>query len=672
MLPKDTPSKVVTIDLTDNGNFSNFEPIPTGSSSSTSSSSSFPSPPVSIRPSAFSPTSLLSKRPNDMIAVTQSTHKHKESKREIQDFYTKPSTTKPVLPLSLPAFSSVTGLSAPASSSSLSVPSSIAALSVPSSLSSLDTLSRLRVAGKKESPAKVPNAPKVFSIPTFSSASGQQESRDSIVSPVSIDSEDEEEEDDSGYNPETIPSYFRDSYAGLRTVSANKKPSLLKSKLWRCFDRGERSKTSHYFVALCKYCHERMDGRLQRLKAHITDECSEIPEEERNLYLGESYSEDENDEVVDETESSRIAKATCNRKGGNKKRKSTFSSSPISAVIPPPPPIVEESTLVTGGGKRRVKAPKRLDLGWGPDSQWGKETSSSTSSSLATYSEHQHSTGSIYDTYPIQTQEIFDLLDEFSYGRNIQFEKEFPSLIPDDLTNVPSSSSTLPEPRLSSTARYLLSQIEEHEYLSKEDTIMENNETKENSLIYPIMVSIHGPVSVYAKTVRKELPPSSWNKVMNGNNRFAISEEYYALPQPYTNPPKTSKGGRKRVTAPSPLPTDSQIPINNSSITMWTTPLLLDCHLSGSGLPIKVSFFSSILNKQVVGFLFTYDRNELGYLVFYMDRGNVECDRIQSYELGICALEKSDKEVISLIWNSAIGEPFFMQQIKGNDEDNDR
>jgi hypothetical protein len=668
MLPKDTPSKVTTIDLTDNGNFSNFKPIPTVSSSS----SSFPSPPLAIRPLPFSPTSLLSKRPNDMIAITQSTHKHKESKREIQDFYTKPSTTNPVLPHSLPRFSSVTGLSVPASSSSLLEPSSIAALSVPSSLSSLDTLSRLPVAGKKESLAKAPNVPKVFSIPTFSSASGQRESRDIIVSPVSIDSEDEED-DDSGYNPETIPSCFRDSYAGLRTVSANKKPSLSKSKLWQCFDRGEKSKTSHYFVALCKYCRERMDGRLQRLKAHITDECFEIPEEERNLYLGESYSEDESDEVVDETESSRISKkATSNKKGANKKRKSTFSSSPITAVIPPPPPNVEESTLVTGGGKRRVKPPKRLDLGWGPDSQWGKETSSSTSSSLATYSEHQHSTGSIYDTYPIQIQEIFDLLDGFSYGRNIQFEKEFPSLIPDYLTNVPSSSSTLPEPRLSSTARYLLSQIEEHEYLSKEDIIRENNETKENSLIYPIMISIHGPVSVYAKTVGKELPPSSWNKVMNGNNRFAISEEYYALPQPYTNPPKTSKGGRKRVSAPSPLPTDSQIPINNSSITMWTTPLLLDCHLSGSGLPIKVSFFSSVLNKQVVGFLFTYDRNELGYLVFYMDRGNVECDRIQSYELSICALEKSDKEVISLIWNSAIEDPFLMQQIKGNDDDNDR
>jgi hypothetical protein len=629
---KDKRTRIIMIDLTTTDDFSKLSPT-----QKASASSSLPSPPMSARP-AFSPISLLSKRPIDNIPITQSTYKHKESSREIQDFYTKSSYSQPILPLS---------------ESSSSSSSFVAALSVPTSSTSLGSLSQLPSAVKEESVTAVPIT---FAIPAFSSASGHQESRDNSLTPVNEDVEDEKdvdgEDDDSEYEPETIPSYFRDSNDDYLPALSSHKNSGSKSKkslnAWECSDRGEYNKTSNYVVATCKYCHEKMDGRIKKLRTHLRRDCTEIPE---GFCLESSDLEGENDDTETGTGHSRVKTIS---KGSNKKRKS--SSSSVTAVTPPP--VIEESMNTTVVGKRKVNPPKRLDLGWGADSKWRTECEN-----------HQRSTGSIYDIYPTPIQEIFDFLDE-TCGRNFQFDKEFPSLLPEESTLV-SSSSTFTEQRMSSAACFLLSQVEEHKYLSKVDMVAENNEAKENSLLYPIMVSIHGPVAVYAKTSRKEIPPSAWNRVINGNNRFAISEEYYALPQPYRNPPKTSKSGRKRGNTPSPLPTDSQIPNNSSLLTMWTTPLLLDCHLSGSSFPIKVSFFSSILYKQVIGFVFSYNRHEEGYLVFSMNGGNVISDRIQSYEMNICALEQNDKGTISVIWNSVLNEPFLIQQVKGNEEDND-
>jgi hypothetical protein len=112
-----------------------------------------------------------------------------------------------------------------------------------------------------------------------------------------------------GLVPTTPDVDTSDGVGGGRQSSSSYNRAVLrrKSKAWQCFDRGEYNKTAHRFIASCKYCHKKFDGRLPKLRSHII-ECAEIPEEEKTIFMKESESEGENSDIeggVEHTHTSR-------------------------------------------------------------------------------------------------------------------------------------------------------------------------------------------------------------------------------------------------------------------------------------------------------------------------------------------------------------------------------
>ena len=87
---------------------------------------------------------------------------------------------------------------------------------------------------------------------------------------------------------------------------------------------------------------------------------------------------------------------------------------------------------------------------------------------------------------------------------------------------------------------------------------------------------------------------------------------------------------------------------------MWTMPLLVDSHLVGGKLPVKVQFNRGKTHgksKRFFGFIFSLDRNEDGYIVCYVDRNRIYLQRVLPLDFKVCAVMDSDSDTIQVMEN---------------------
>jgi molybdopterin-guanine dinucleotide biosynthesis protein len=235
--------------------------------------------------------------------------------------------------------------------------------------------------------------------------------------------------------------------------------------------------------------------------------------------------------------------------------------------------LVDSSILIVSG-RRKSKPPERLQLTFEADSNYGKDdTSISRSKRKRTTSSSKNKKNET----------------EILHGRNPNLEKSF---------------------ALNTMALVDFSLIEEFAEHPGDEFVQNNLDLFETSLIYPIQVSLHGPI------------------------RFNTHEEYYALPQPYLN---TNKNG---------MP----LPLTSNAITLFTMPYFIDSQIVGGYLPVKVFFYAELLgNIKKTGYIFSYHRNSEGFLVIYLSGTEIYGERKQPFELSVCLPRPEDNNVIAIL-----------------------
>lgn len=131
---------------------------------------------------------------------------------------------------------------------------------------------------------------------------------------------------------------------------------------------------------------------------------------------------------------------------------------------------------------------------------------------------------------------------------------------------------------------------------TKDEIIRENMNVVRNFAITSIQISLHGPMP---------------------------GEIFYALPH---------------------TPADQ--------MEKWDMPLAHQSIISGGKVPIKVEFTSILEHarrKKRSGYIFSVQRNEDGYLVCYMDKGQVNIQRIDAMNLNVLSASDLDPETIDLM-----------------------
>jgi hypothetical protein len=275
-----------------------------------------------------------------------------------------------------------------------------------------------------------------------------------------------------------------------------------------------------------------------------------------------------------------------------------------------------DDSLILPNKKRTKKAPTRFTLDFRCDSTFGQ------GDGVVTYADRNRKGGrrssSNRDTSTtISDHQLFPKMKtrETLRGRDPALNKFFPS----------SSSSTN------------LELIEEFEHIPFRESQLSNQTVLENNEIYPIIVSVHGPFVDFNQETGKE-----W-------------EEYYVLPQPYEKALKSTTSSSSSTSSSSLFP----------SINKFSMPSLQDCHLSGGFLPMKVLFEAELIGqRQLYGFIFSYERNEDGYLIIYIHEKDIYCERKQPFEFSLCLLQENDWNVILLL-DEARSNPLLAETLMG-------
>jgi hypothetical protein len=273
-----------------------------------------------------------------------------------------------------------------------------------------------------------------------------------------------------------------------------------------------------------------------------------------------------------------------------------------------------DDSLILPNRKRTKKAPTRFTLDFRCDSTFGQ------GDGVVTYADRNRKGGRRSSSNRESSTTISDHLlfpklktQETLHGRDPALNKFFPS--------TRSSSSTN------------LELIEELEHIPFRESQLSNQMVLENNEIYPIIVSVHGPFVDFNQETGKE-----W-------------EEYYVLPQPYEKALKSTTSSSSSSLFPS--------------INKFSMPLLQDCHLSGGFLPMKVLFEAELLGqRQLYGFIFSYERNDDGYLIIYIHEKDIYCERKQPFEFSLCLLQENDWNVILLL-DEAKSNPLLAETLMG-------
>ena len=239
-------------------------------------------------------------------------------------------------------------------------------------------------------------------------------------------------------------------------------------------------------------------------------------------------------------------------------------------------------------------------------------------------------------------------------GRCLDHNRSFPPLSDKEIEHTEQQPSK---------AQKLFSTIEELSSLDWKQATEANQKAVADHELYPLQVSLHGPVAVEQPSNGHSHPHSSHYISENGEKSKKTREFYYLLPQPYSlynhyyysypSEENNSDGPSEETNNSS---THTTAPANHPSTSLFEMPCFVESHLLGNSLPIKVHFFplsiSEMTGQRSVGYLFFYQRREEGYFVFFLHNGTVQCEAKQPFELEIGIMNEEDEIVIAQLAKS--------------------
>lgn len=333
-----------------------------------------------------------------------------------------------------------------------------------------------------------------------------------------------------------------------------------------------------------------------------------------------------------------------------------------------------DQLISTQDNGRARKAPERFTLDFSAASEYGKPDTEvkkkpraprkpstrrkklnfpSSSSSTRT-ADPESNINSVFVQERHLLQRVFDRCERDDDGcivlggRCLDHNRSFAPLSHKETTDT--------EQQQPSKVQRLLSSIEEFPSLDWKQATEANQKALAEHEIYPLQVSLHGPVPVEKRP----------NGHSSHHNSKLEAEFYYLLPQPYSfynhyyysyPPEATSDRPLSENHSTSTTNTDPfSITANHPTTSLYNMPCFVESHFLGNSLPIKVHFFprsiSELTGQRSVGYLFFYQRREESYFVFFLHNGTVQCEAKLPFELEIGIVNEEDEIVINQLAKS--------------------